>query len=395
MTHVEKGPFPVDRPTEELHDDDHPLFGSDEPTPYVPGAQKRSQRRKPKRKKRHKVAPLVAIIVIVAVVTVSWVLIRSVSNYFKVADYSGSGQAFTRVQVHSGDTAQDIGTALVKAGVVKSARAFVDAAKASGQSDKIQPGVYRVRLESSGQAAMAAILDPANQLVSKVTIPEGYTAKQVLADLAKKTGLQLADLTAAASRIGNLGLPDGIAAKSPEGFLFPATYDFDPAMSADAVVQTLTQQFGSEYAKVGLAAGAKALGITPYQALTIASMIESEAKFPQDRPKIARVIFNRLAKKMPLGIDAVNRYGVALEGKDPNSVTYQENSPYNVRTHTGLPPTPISNPGEASLQAAINPAAGDWLYYVVNDAAGHHLFTADETTWAAAVARCKAKGWGC
>ena len=259
----------------------------------------------------------------------------------------------------------------------------------------IQPGVYRLRLKSSSKAAMAAILDPANQLVSKVTIPEGYTAKQVLADLAKKTGLQLADLTAAASRIENLGLPDGITAKSPEGFLFPSTYDFDPAMSADAVVQTLTQQFGAEYAHIGLAAGAKALNITPYQALTIASMIESEAKFPQDRPKIARVILNRLAKKMPLGIDAVNRYGVALEGKDPNSVTYREDSPYNVRIHTGLPPTPISNPGEASLQAAINPAPGNWLYYVVDDAAGHHLFTADEPTWAAAVATCKAHGWGC
>jgi UPF0755 protein len=124
-------------------------------------------------------------------------------------------------------------------------------------------------------------------------------------------------------------------------------------------------------------------------------MIESEAKFESDRPKIARVIYNRLAKKMPIGIDAVNRYGVALAGKDPNSTTFQENSPYNVRLHTGLPPTPISNPGIASLQAAIKPAAGDWLYYVVNDAAGHHLFTSDEATWAAAVDKCKANGWGC
>jgi len=186
MRHAEMGSFPLDRSTDELHDDDHPLFGSAEPAPYVPGAQKRSHRRKPKRKKRHKVAPLLAIVVIVAVVAVSWVLIRSVSNYFKVPDYSGSGLGFTRVQVHSGDGAQDIGNALVKAGVVKSARAFVNAAKASGQSDKIQPGVYRLRLKSSGKAAMEAILDPANQLVSKVTIPEGYTAKQVLADLAKK-----------------------------------------------------------------------------------------------------------------------------------------------------------------------------------------------------------------
>jgi UPF0755 protein len=86
---------------------------------------------------------------------------------------------------------------------------------------------------------------------------------------------------------------------------------------------------------------------------------------------------------------------VALTGKDPNSVTYAENSPYNVRTHLGLPPTPVSNPGVASLQAAIRPAAGDWLYYVVADAAGHHIFTADENAWSVAVAKCKANGWGC
>jgi UPF0755 protein len=395
MTDVEEGPYPVDRSIEETHEDDHPLFGAPEPAAYVPGAHKRSQRHRPTKRRRKKIAPLLAILVIAALVAVSYVLVRSVSNHFAVADYSGTGQGFTRIQIHPGDAPQDIGTAMAKAGVVKSARAFVNAAKDSGQSNKIQPGVYRVRLKSSGKAAMAAILDPANVLVSKVTIPEGYTAKQVLAELAKKTGLPLAALTASAGRLDNLGVPDGLQAKSPEGLLFPATYDFDPAMSADAVVQTLTTKFASVYGQVGIAGGAQALGISPYQALIVASMIESEAKFDSDRAKIARVIYNRLAKKMPIGIDAVNRYGVALAGKDPNSTTFQENSPYNVRLHTGLPPTPISNPGTASLQAAVNPAAGDWLYYVVNDAAGHHLFTADEPTWAAAVDKCKANGWGC
>jgi UPF0755 protein len=395
MNRAEEGPQQVEDSIDDLHDDDHPLFGTDESVPYVPGARKRAHRHKPKRQRRHRIAPLIAIVVIAVVVGASWVIVRSVSKHFEVADYGGNGQGFTQIQIRPGDAAKDIGATLQEAGAVKSTRAFVNAAKASGRAGSIQPGVYRVCLRCSGTAAMAAILDPANRRTSKVTIPEGRTAKHVLDQLAAGTGLPIADLTAAANRIGNLGLPDGFNPKSPEGFLFPSTYDFDPGMSADAVVQALTAKFAAEYAQLGFAAAAKAQNLSSYHALIIASLIESEAKFPEDRPKIARVILNRLAKHMPIGIDAVNRYGVALAGKDPNSTTYLENSPYNVRIHTGLPPTPISNPGEASLQAAVNPAAGNWLYYVVNDAAGHHLFTADERAWSAAVQRCKANGWGC
>ncbi|HEV2885823.1 MAG TPA: endolytic transglycosylase MltG [Jatrophihabitans sp.] len=336
-----------------------------------------------------------AIVLILVLVVVSYKIVRSVSTRFAVPDYSGSGQGFTRVKVSPGEGASDVAEAMVKAGVVKSVRAFINAAENSGRASDIQAGVYRVPLRASGAAAMAAILDPANRLVAQVTIPEGFTEKQVLSLLAGKTGLPVADLRAAAGKISNLGLPEGLSPKTAEGFLFPSTYEFDPDQSADEVVQQLAGQFGAEYRKLGFAAAAKAQRLTPYQALIIASLVESEAKFAEDRPKVARVSLNRMAKHTPIGIDAANRYGVALTGKDPNSVTYTENSPYNVRTRLGLPPTPVSNPGEASLQAAIHPAAGDWLYYVVADAAGHHIFTADEDAWSAAVAKCKANGWGC
>jgi len=396
MLFAEKGHQPVDRSLEDVHDDDHPLFGTPEPAHYVPGSVPRAQlHRRPRRKKRRKVAPILAILVIVALIAVSWVLIKGVSSRFAVADYSGSGPGLTSIQIHPGDGADDVGNTLFKAGVVKSVRAFLNAAKASGQSSSIQPGVYQVHTRSSGKIAMAAILDPANKLQTKVTIPEGFTAKQVIAALSKQTKLSVAELTAAANKIGNLGLPDGMSAKVAEGFLFPATYDFEPGMSPDAVIQTLTANFTSEYQSIGFANGAKALHITPYQALIVASLVESEAKFPQDRPKIARVIYNRLSQNIPIGIDAANRYGVALTGKDPNTTTFEENSPYNVRKHTGLPPTPISNPGEASLKSAIAPAQGDWIYYVVSDAAGHHLFTDNEAQWQAAVEQCRANGWGC
>ena len=379
---------------DELRDDDHPLFDSDDGASHVPGARKRAQRRQ-RRRRRHRLAPIVAIVLILGLIAVSYQIVSSVSKRFATPDYSGSGQGFTRVKVSPGDGAADVAAAMVKAGVVKSSRAFINAAQNSGRASDIQAGVYKVRLRSSGEAAMAAILDPANRLVSQVTIPEGYTERQVLTLLASKTGLPIAELRAAAGKISNLGLPEGLSPKTAEGFLFPSTYEFDPDQSADEVVQQLAGQFAAEYRKLGFAAGAKALGLTPYQALIIASLIESEAKFPEDRPKVARVILNRMAKGTPIGIDAANRYGVALTGKDPDSVTYTEDSPYNVRIRVGLPPTPVSNPGEASLQAAIQPAAGNWIYYVVSDAAGHHVFTDDEDVFTAAVAKCRANGWGC
>jgi UPF0755 protein len=389
----------VEGSIDEVRDDDHPLFDSGDGVPYVPGAQKRSQRRRARRKRRHRIAPIVAIVLILALIGVSYKIVTSVadrfSGRFAIPDYAGSGQGFTRVKISPGDGASDVAEAMAKAGVVKSSRAFVKAAQDSGRANDIQAGVYRVPLHASGAAAMAAILDPANRLVSQVTIPEGYTEKQILSLLASKTGLPLAQLQNAAAGIPSLGLPDGFTPKSAEGFLFPATYEFDPDQTALEVVQQLTGQFDTEYRKLGFAAAAKAQKLTPYQALIIASLVEAEAKFPEDRPKIARVILNRMANGTPIGIDAANRYGVLIEGKDPNSVTYTEDSPYNVRTHLGLPPTPVSNPGEASLKAAIAPAPGNWMFYVVADAAGHHIFTADESVWSQAVAKCKANGWGC
>jgi UPF0755 protein len=384
----------VDGSIDELHEDEHPIFGSDEPVGYAPGKRRRADRHQARRRRRRRrFFPLLSLLVIAVLIVASLLLVRSVAGTFRTPDYSGSGTGFTRITVAPGDGAADVAATLLKAGVVKSTRAFVNAAKHSGRAGDIQPGVYQVRLQSSGEAAMAAILDPADRLVSQLTIPEGYTTKQTLAELATKLGLPLAQLQAAAGQLADLGLPEDLKPASAEGVLFPSTYTFNPGLSATRVVQQLTAQFDIEYTKLGFAAAARAEQLSPYQALIIASLVESEAKFPQDRPKIARVILNRMAARQPIGIDASNRYGVALSGKDPNQTTYTENSPYNVRIHRGLPPTPVSNPGEASLLAAIHPATGNWLYYVVVDAAGHHMFTNDVQQWQAATARCHAAGW--
>lgn len=394
----------MDPAIDELPDDDHPLFGSDDQLDrpggdghYVPGATRRADRHRPKRRKprRHRFGPVLAILLILLVIGGSVVAIGKLKDRFAAADYSGSGTGTTRIEIQPGDTADMIGATLLKAGVVKSVRAFVNAANSSGHASDLQPGSYRVCLHCSGAAAVAAIVNPADRLVSRVTIAEGLTEKQILTELAAKTGISLSDLTAMSQQLQTVGIPPGYTPTSAEGFLFPATYDFDPSDTAASVLQALTSKFSAVTAQMNFPASARSLGFSPYQALIVASLVESEAKFPEDRGKIARVIYNRLAAKMPIGIDAANRYGLALEGKDPNSVTFKENSPYNVRLRTGLPPTPISNPGTASLQAAINPDQGNWLYYVVDDAAGHHFFTNDPNAFAAAVQKCRDNGWGC
>jgi UPF0755 protein len=410
----------VDRSIDE--EDDHLLFGStpedrghphnldhdlltdqSDPRPpgsgYVPGAGRRSDRHRPsagKRRGRRRLARIIAIVALFAIIAVSWVIVKQISGSFGVADYSGSGQDIVRITVSPGDSADAIGATLQKAGVVKSARAFANAASKSGKAGDIQPGVYQVRLHSSGAAAVAAILDPANQLVSKVTIPEGFTYKQVLQSIATKTGLSLADLNKALADTANLGIPDGLPTKSAEGMLFPATYSFDPNATAESALQTIVTQFGTEFTQLQMAAKSKALGETPYKVLTIASITEAEAKFDSDRAKVARVIMNRLAEPRRLQVDATSAYAAKLLGLDPTKVTYSTlDSPFNSYTHDGLPPTPIGNPGAAAINAALNPPAGDWLFYVNVDLAGHLGFFNNEADFLAAQNHCAAMGWGC
>jgi UPF0755 protein len=169
-------------------------------------------------------------------------------------------------------------------------------------------------------------------------------------------------------------LPKGT--KSLEGFLFPKKYEFEAGSTADAVIKRLLAQFKLEVRDLPWSAY-KQLGLKrPYDVVIVASMIEREARFPEDRPKIARVIYNRLSKGMPLQIDATVEYALGTYKSRLTLEDLKVESPYNTYLHRGLPPTPIANPGLASLEAALSPAKGKWLYYVVIDAQGHHAFTA-------------------
>jgi uncharacterized YceG family protein len=183
------------------------------------------------------------------------------------------------------------------------------------------------------------------------------------------------------TRRSNLSREFGAKARrSLEGFLFPATYEFTERTTSSELVALQLAAFESAWGEVDLAA-AERRNLTPYDVLTIASMIQGEVKVAKERRLVAAVIYNRLRKDMPLGIDATLRYGLEIPAGEPISQSdLQSDSPYNTRKRKGLPPTPINNPGLAAMKAAARPAAVDYLYYAVRQDCRTHFFTtsADE-----------------
>ena len=177
-----------------------------------------------------------------------------------------------------------------------------------------------------------------------------------------------------------------------EGFLFPATYDFLAKTTAKQLVAQQVAAFCRNWRRVNLAY-ARSKNLTPYDVLKIASLVQGEAVVESDRPKIAAVVYNRLHLGMALGIDAALRYALDIPGTESIHESQLQNpTPFNLRLHAGLPPTPIDNPGLASLQAAAHPAHVDYLYYVAKPDKRHHFFTASASAFNQY--KC-AHGYGC
>jgi UPF0755 protein len=207
--------------------------------------------------------------------------------------------------------------------------------------------------------------------------PEGLTVRQTALRAQDLLGIRQGEFVKLATN-GEWAVPPYLPKGTPtlEGFLFPKKYEFEASSSPKDVIRRLLAQFKLEVRDLPWS-NYKRLGLkTQYDIVIIASMIEREARFPEDRPKIARVIYNRLAKGMELQIDATVEYALGQWKSKVTLADLKHPSPYNTYLHTGLPPTPIASPGLASIEAALSPAKGNWLYYVVIDGQGHHAFTA-------------------
>jgi UPF0755 protein len=232
--------------------------------------------------------------------------------------------------------------------------------------------------DGEGTAAKSTTAATPPSRVIKVLFPEGFTRAQMAARAAGKSkAITRRAYLAATARSP---LPGRFAgdrkARSLEGFLFPATYDLYATDPAKRLVAKQLAAFQQNWRRVDLRY-ARTKNLTPYDVLIIASMIEKEVVVPRERPLVAAVIYNRLRGRMPLGIDATLRYGLNIPPtKAITKVDLQSDSPYNSRRFLGLPPTPIANPGLASMRAAAHPAQVDYLYFVRKPDCRSHFFTA-------------------
>ncbi|MFG1991288.1 endolytic transglycosylase MltG [Actinoplanes sp. NPDC048988] len=319
-----------------------------------------------------------------------------VKDFFVAADYDGGGGAAVQVDIAKNSTLTDIGNALVDKDVVKSTKAFVNAADANPKGKNIQSGTYNLKKQMSAESAVTLLLDPKARVSKGITIPEGKTANQVYDILAKATGKKVDDFKAAAKDPEALGVADfwfnrsnnTKATKSIEGFLFPDTYEFDPKATPTEMLTTMVSHFNTVAEETGFVDKSQsARNLTPNEVLTVASLAQAEAGNKDDLGKVARVAYNRLYVGTPeiacgcLEFDVGINYYYQLTGrrtKPSGKMTLAEltdpKNPYRLHGKKGLTPTPINNPGRAAMEAALNPPKGDWFFFVAIDKQGHSAF---------------------
>lgn len=293
-------------------------------------------------------------------------------------DYIGEGVAPVEVTIPEGATLGQISDILVQAKVVKTAKAFDREAEANADSKTIQPGKRMMKTELPAKVALSMLLDKNLIIRNRFTLAEGKWLAQQYPVMEKATGVTVKEFKAAAKDWKKLGLPTW-AEHGLEGFLFPDTYEVPEKPTAKSVIKMATKQFAAVAKELDLEATAEEMGRTPYQVLVMASIVEKETFKADDRPKVARVILNRLKAGTPLGMDSVIAYAVKKSGVlELTAEDLAIDSPYNTRTRKGLPPTPINSPTKSAIEAALHPAEGDWTYFItVDPSSGETLFTAN------------------
>jgi UPF0755 protein len=275
-----------------------------------------------------------------------------------------------QVIVPRGASFAQIATLLESRGAIGNALAFRVLARVLRDDTDVRAGAYAFAPHESAAEVLEELVSGGAQVATWVTIPEGFTARQIAVRLAA-LGIGRADAFERLFRTTNLRV-DGSRTQGLEGFLFPSTYLVPFATTPETLTRQLTDQFTKEL-PADAARQARGLHVSVPQVVTIASLVEREAKIDADRPMIAAVIYNRLRLGMPLQVDATIEYALPKHQEALSLHDLRIDSPYNTYEHQGLPPTPIANPGLASLEAALHPAKTEALYYVYCGN-GHHVF---------------------
>lgn len=339
------------------------------------------EHRRPVRWARWLLALALVVLLVVAAVGV-WVQ--------RQVDPPGGVGPTVSISIPKGSSSTAIARLLAREHVITNTTVFRLYLRIEG-AGPFQAGNYSFRRHDHMGHVVSVLEAGPHVVLDRLTIPEGSTLTQVADRVGQLPGRSRdAFLAAAASgEVHSAYQPAG--STSLEGLLYPDTYFVTPTDNEMTLLKRMVGAFDQVAAEVRLADSAAALHVTPYQLIVVASMVEREAKVDEDRGKIARVIYNRLASNTPLGIDATIEYAV---GQKPTLTKrdLQIDSPYNTRTHRGLPPTPIASPGRKSIAAAADPTPGSWLYYVLADSDGHHAFATTAAEFNRLVAESRAKG---
>lgn len=357
----------------------------------------RRERRRGRRSRRRRFVSFLAVLVSLAVIggLVAGVYFggRALLGdlFAPAADYEGPGHGSVQVTIPPGATLRSIGSILVDADVVASQDAFVDAAQAHPQGMSIQAGDYTLMQQMSAEDAVDALLG-ATTVLGRVTIPEGFRQEQIIERIDAETEFTADEITAALDAAPELGLPD-FAEGTTEGFLFPATYDLRSDTTAESLVQAMFNRFSRTADDLDLVGGAESRELSPLEIVTLASIIQREVRRDQDMADVAQVIYNRLggacsAHGVPSGLLQMDSTVHFAAGANDSVFTSEEmrsiDSPYNTYRNPGLPPGPISAPGDDALNAALNPTEGDYCYFVTVDLeSGETKFAQTESEHAA------------
>ncbi len=357
-----------------------PLDDEDDPQP---GSWRRSEAFRAPRRRRRVLPWLVGVlvaVVLVAGISVFWVRQQIDPGH------RGAPVAFT---IPPNSSTASIASILGKAGVVRNPTVFRLYVKVQG-AGSLLPGKYELPRNSSYDSVISALHKGPPIVFQKFTIPEGFTLAQIAARVGNLPGRSAAGFMAAATggQVRSRYQPDG--QNNLEGLLFPATYEVRADDSDLSIVQKMVTTFDDNASTAGIDQAAAKLGVTPYQVIVVASMVEREAKLDEDRGPIASVIYNRLHKNMLLQIDATLLYGQGISNS--GQIDKTSDNPYNTYRFKGLPPTPIASAGIPSLTAAASPPTTTYIYYVLIDPNGKHGFATTAADFAKLEAQARSKG---
>ena len=305
---------------------------------------------------------ILALTVVAAGVVAAW----AYSDLHKAISHHKTGQY---IEISKGSSPSAVVKKLASEGIIRHEWPLMLYLKSTGASSTLKAGEYDFPSPISPLNALGRIQRGQRRL-NRFTVIEGWTRWDIARAMVKIPELRLTDETEALKLMDDVSLIRDLDPKAEnlEGYLYPDTYEFSPETSASDLIGIMVKRFRAVW-KPEWSDKAQSLNVSPREVLTVASLVETEAKLADERPLVASVIYNRLRKRIPLAVDSTVIYASKLEGKWRNDgkvykSDVERRSPYNTRIHAGLPPGPISSPGESSLQAALNPSETDYLYYV-------------------------------